>query len=190
MLKKFIFFCFLFFSFCTPQKESSTTKNIRTLLLIPILSYAIDSPQSRYALSNVDVSRFVGVWTEWKRIDNDFQGGLRSVQAEYRILSPNQISVKNTGLNPSGQIQSIEGVGTIKYPEFTGYLKVSFSPFFYGDYYILKIDPDYKHALIGGPTGNFLWILTKDITTIANWEKSYTEYAKSIGYDTSVLKSY
>ncbi|MCB1177764.1 MAG: lipocalin family protein [Leptospiraceae bacterium] len=193
-LKKHLFFLLNFLLInlliinCSPKKEKNElTKNIITLTLY---SYLVDSPYSVYAIKDLDVSRFVGTWKEFKRIDNDFQAGLKNVTAEYAIINSNSISVKNIGFSQTGNLSIIEGVGVIKNPEIKGFLKVSFSPLFYADYYVLKIDNSYKNALIGGPIPNILWILSKDTTVSEEIEKEYSNYAKSIGYNSELLKQF
>ncbi len=41
-------------------------------------------------------------------------------------------------------------------------LKVSFFRPFYGDYWIIDVDKDYQHALVGSPSREYLWILSRD----------------------------
>ena len=71
-------------------------------------------------------------------------------------------------------------------------LKVSFLPkglrwlpFTKGDYWVLRIDPEYKVALVGGPSNKYLWILSKTPNLDQATYQSYLETAHQYGYDIS-----
>ena len=71
-------------------------------------------------------------------------------------------------------------------------LKVSFLPkglrwlpFTKGDYWVLRIDPEYKVALVGGPSNKYLWILSKTPNLDQATYQSYLETARQYGYDIS-----
>ena len=90
-------------------------------------------------------------------------------------------------------MKSSEGVA---YPQNQGksQLKVSFLPkglrwlpFTKGDYWVLRVDPDYKVALVGGPSTKYLWILSKTPTIDEATYQSYLQTAKQQGYDLSNL---
>jgi apolipoprotein D and lipocalin family protein len=73
-------------------------------------------------------------------------------------------------------------------------LKVSFLPaglrwlpFTKGDYWVLRVDPEYQVALIGGPTHKYLWILSKNPHLDEATYQSYLETARQYGYDLSNL---
>jgi apolipoprotein D and lipocalin family protein len=193
-MKQFITFSFIILSLMigcsTKKEEDSKTKLLKNLVLLGLISYQTDSPFSKYAIQDVDISRFVGKWNEYKRIDNSFQSGLTKVTAEYNVIGADRISVTNVGIRANGDLSQIVGVGIIRNLSVKGFLKVSFFPLFYSDYYILKIDNDYQYALIGGPVPNIFWILSKPQTVPSQIETQYIEYAKSIGYDTNSLKAY
>ncbi len=84
----------------------------------------------------------------------------------------------------------------VAYPDNAGMskLKVSFMPkalrwipFTKGDYWVLRVDPDYKVALVGGPSNKYLWLLSRTPTIDEATYQSYLETAKQQGYDLSEL---
>ena len=56
-----------------------------------------------------------------------------------------------------------------------------FDVFFAGDYWILKIDYDYKVVLVGTPSRKYLWILSRSAEI---QPEVYAEYAKKLGFNT------
>ena len=55
-----------------------------------------------------------------------------------------------------------EGVAWVADPsESTAKLKVQFFWPFRGDYWIIELDPDYRHAVVGDPSRDYLWILSR-----------------------------
>jgi apolipoprotein D and lipocalin family protein len=43
-------------------------------------------------------------------------------------------------------------------------LKVQFFWPFRGDYWIIELDPEYRHAVVGQPSRDYLWILARTRT--------------------------
>ncbi|MBJ9947583.1 lipocalin family protein [Acinetobacter bereziniae] len=73
---------------------------------------------------------------------------------------------------------------SIAYPQNEGnsILKVRFLPsglrwisFTKSDYWELRIAPDYRVALVGGPSHKYLWILSKDTNVDAATYQSYVQ---------------
>lgn len=60
-------------------------------------------------------------------------------------------------------------------------------PFTKGDYWVLKIDPDYQTALVGEPGKEYLWLLHRGTTLDEATQREYLSYAESLGYDLSDL---
>lgn len=66
-------------------------------------------------------------------------------------------------------------------------LKVSFFRPFYGDYWILDLDDDYKYAIIGTPSKEYLWILSRDKTISDEVLNKLLEKISNMGFDKSKL---
>lgn len=60
-------------------------------------------------------------------------------------------------------------------------------PFTKGDYWVLKIDPDYQTALVGEPNKEYLWWLHRDTSLDEATQREYLGYAAPLGYDLSDL---
>ena len=159
-------------------------------LLLGAITYYSDSQFSKYALSNIDLSRYAGSWYEIERIPNTFQGELANVKATYTARSDGNITVFNEGILGSAS-SNITGVAIpASLPK--AVLKVSFFfPVIFSDYYVIGLDTvNYSHAMVGGPVPEILWILSRESTLSSTIINSYKDSAKSMGYNTSLLKSY
>lgn len=187
----FIPICILgLFLGCTGKKENKNRNVYKNLLTVGLASFAADSAFSQYAQSNINLKNFLGKWSEYKRIDNSFQSGLYNVTAEYGFIDSDRISVKNSGIAKSGSVSEIAGIGIIPDLRRPGILKISFSPLFFSDYYILKVDADCRHTLIGSPVPEILWLLSRNGSFPSSIESDYIQFANSIGYKTALLQSF
>ena len=57
----------------------------------------------------------------------------------------------------------------------------------YGDYRILRVDGDYRHALVGGDGADYLWILAREPKISIAMRNTLLAEARRRGYDTSRL---
>lgn len=85
------------------------------------------------------------------------------VAATYSLQENGSIKVKNEGYK-NGKHKEVEGRAKQPNPADPGKLKVSFFLWFYSDYYVLDIDPDYRYVLIGSSSDKYLWIMSRDKT--------------------------
>ena len=60
-------------------------------------------------------------------------------------------------------------------------------PFTKGDYWVLKVDPQYTTALVGEPNRKYLWLLHRESTLDDQIKQTYLAYAQSLGYDLTDL---
>ena len=66
-------------------------------------------------------------------------------------------------------------------------LKVSFFGPFYGDYWVLDRADDYRWAIVGEPSGRYLWLLNREAVPPKAEVDSLIARAGELGYDTSML---
>lgn len=119
---------------------------------------------SLLTVKKVDINRYLGTWYEIARYEHFFEKDCKNVSANYSLMEENKIKV----------INSCQKIDTNKTKEATGIayatddtnskLKVSFFRPFYGDYWILMLDKDYKYVLVGSPSREYLWILSRTKT--------------------------
>lgn len=66
-------------------------------------------------------------------------------------------------------------------------MKVYFTRFFGGPYFIIDLDKEYKWVFVGGPTTKYMWILSRSEEMDPNLLEKIKDKAKELGFDTSKL---
>ncbi|WP_338468095.1 lipocalin family protein [Novosphingobium sp. ZN18A2] len=136
----------------------------------------------------VDIDRYLGKWFEIARYEQAFEKGCMASTAEYRRLPDGGIKVINTCRKPDLQPRVVTGKARVVDSETNAKLKVSFlGPLFTGDYWVLDHCDDYEWAIVGEPSGRFLWLLSRK--QVLPWERAEALYdrAEALGYDTGLL---
>lgn len=137
-------------------------------------------------IETLDVARFMGKWYEIARYDHRFEKDMTNVSATYTLLDNGRIEVLNAGYK-NGEYKEIKGKAKQPNPDDPGKLKVSFFLWFYSDYYILDIAPDYSHVIIGSSTDKHLWIMSREPVLPDNILSELIEKIRQRGYDTDRL---
>lgn len=119
-------------------------------------------------LSNpVDLDRYLGSWYEIARLPNRFQDQCSGdVTAQYSRLEDGQIQVINRCRLHTGKTDEAVGVARIVNAPRNSQLEVSFVSlfgwhFFWGDYWVLGLDPDYQWVVVGEPSRKYGWVLAR-----------------------------
>lgn len=138
---------------------------------------------------NLDLKRFMGKWYEIARFNHRFEKGLQGVTAEYSFRQDGKIEVKNCGQKHRLNGEATCSIGKAKLPKDgqPGKLRVAFFLFFYSDYNILELEPNYEWALIGSSTDKFLWILSRTPHLAPDTLNHILALAQTRGYDTTNL---
>lgn len=138
---------------------------------------------------SVDLDRYLGRWYEIARFDSGFEKGCEGVTADYSRRDDGLIRVLNSCRvgAPNGELKTAEGKAKIVDAATNAKLKVSFFGPFWGDYWILWRAEDYSLALIGEPSGRFLWILARQPEIDAAAREAALQRLQGLGYDTGAL---
>jgi len=118
-------------------------------------------------VSDVDLERYTGKWYEIASFPQHFQRGCVASTATYTLRDDGRIDVLNECRDQSfdGELRQAEGIAWIVDPsQSRAKLKVQFFWPFSGDYWIIDLDPDYRYAVIGHPSREYLWILSRTPT--------------------------
>ena len=136
----------------------------------------------------VEVSRYLGRWYELARYEQGFQKDCEGVTADYSLREDGKIKVVNTCRKPDGRITDAVGKAKIVDPATNAKLKVSFFGPFYGNYWVLDRAEDYSWAIVGEPSGRYLWLLAREASPGQSLRETMTARARQLGYDTSMLR--
>ncbi len=133
-----------------------------------------------------DVARFMGKWYEIARYDHRFEEGMTRVSATYTLLDDGRIEVLNSGYK-DGKYKEIKGKAKQPNPADPGKLKVSFFLWFYSDYYVLILDPNYRYVVIGSSSDKYLWIMSRNPDLAEDVIRDLLDQLRERGYDTAKL---
>lgn len=134
----------------------------------------------------LDIRRFMGRWYEIARYEHRFEKGMTHVSATYTLSVNGKIEVLNEGLK-EGKHKQIKGRAKQPNPQDPGKLKVSFFLWFYSDYYVLYIDPEYRYLLVGSSSDKYLWIMSREKSLAKETLDQLIDKLRMRGYDTDKL---
>lgn len=144
-------------------------------------------------VAQVDLRRYAGTWHEIARIPNGFQdGGGRHCVAVTATYTPNPdgtVGVLNRCRDAAqgGREVAAEGWARPAEPG-NAKLRVTFFWPFFGDYWVIGLDPEYRWAVVGDPERERLWILSRTPAMRAGDYSAALAIARREGFDTRRLQ--
>lgn len=161
------------------------------LLVLP-MAVSANAPKT---VEQVNLTQYAGTWYEIARFPMYFQRHCaRDVTATYRLNDNGTINVDNQCVKGNGE--RIGSIGEATAVDSTNSkLKVTFLPRIVrwlpigrGDYWVLKLDPQYQTALVGSPNRKYLWILSRRPQLDEQTYLSYVDAARKQGFDITQLQ--
>jgi apolipoprotein D and lipocalin family protein len=159
------------------------------------LSLGVVQAKTPSTVQHIDLQRYAGTWYEIARLPMFFQRNCaRDVTATYSLNADGTVKVDNRCIKANGDTMQADGQASVVdasnsklevtfLPEFLRWL-----PFGQGDYWILKIDPQYQTVLVGSPDHEYLWILSRRPQLDQQTYLDYVEAARQQGYDINQLQ--
>jgi apolipoprotein D and lipocalin family protein len=139
-------------------------------------------------VERVDLARYSGKWFEIATIPMSFQKGCTGVTANYTIRPDGDVDVVNTCRKET--LDGPERQATAKawsVDPSNAKLVVRFFWPFTGDYWIIDLDPDYRWAVVGHPSREYLWILSRTPQMDAATYDGILARLRAQSYDTTKL---
>jgi apolipoprotein D and lipocalin family protein len=111
---------------------------------------------------DVDLLRFQGQWYEIAKLPRPTQVDCTATTASYRLVADGELHITNACRlgHPGGTLRQVVASAKVTDRAVPAKLSVDFGGF-YGDYWILEVGPTYEYAVIGHPTRQYLWILSR-----------------------------
>lgn len=146
-------------------------------------------------VTQVDLPRYLGTWYEIARLPMRHEpADGTDVSAHYSLNEDGSIRVQNR-CRVNGEVEESIGRAT-PVDDSNARLEVSFLPdglrwipFTKGDYWLLKLDPDYRVALVGTPDRDYLWLLARQPQLDPTLRTTYLAEAQRQGFDLDRLIS-
>jgi apolipoprotein D and lipocalin family protein len=133
-----------------------------TVLIVSMLA-AEPTQAPPQTVPKVELPRYVGTWYEIARFPQRFQKDCVATTATYTQRSDGRIDVVNRCRKDSlqGREKKVKGVAKVVEPQTNAKLKVRFFGPFWGDYWVVNLDPDYQWAVVSDAKRESLWILSR-----------------------------
>ncbi len=168
------------------------------LFLIATACTTINEAKELPTAISVDLSRYVGKWYEIARLPMWAQRNCLQSTAEYTQLEAGEIGVRNACAKEDGQETSIKGTATIVdrthrakfnvvFDQWAAKLVAFLSPSKNGNYWILRVDPQYRYAVVGTPDREYLWILARTPNLPESTYQELVTFSQRLGFPTENL---
>jgi apolipoprotein D and lipocalin family protein len=146
-------------------------------------------------VSSVDLNRYAGKWYEIAKYPNRFQRKcVANTTANYTKKDNGRIEVINQCKEQDGKINDAKGEAKIVDEKTNAKLKVrfapgflSFLPFVWGDYWVIDLEKDYNYAVVGTPSRDYLWILSRTPELEENTYQAILNRVREQGFDPNKL---
>lgn len=143
----------------------------------------------------VDINRYAGKWYEIAKYPNRFQKQcVANTTAVYNLIGNGRIEVLNSCQTKDGKLDDATGAAKIVDKNTNAKLKVrfapsflSFLPFVWGDYWVIDLEPNYQYAVVGTPSRDYLWILSRTPQIDENTYQGIITRVKEQGFDPNKL---
>lgn len=159
-------------------------------LILPIILLGLTGCSKPYPPLNtvpkVDIQKYLGTWYEIARYEHFFEKGCSDVTATYTLKDNGDIKVINRCTKEDAQEKEVMGVAYTTDAS-NSKLKVSFFRPFYGNYWIIILDEQYRYAVVGDPSREYLWILSRKPTLSKEITQMILQQLPDMGYTADKL---
>ena len=144
---------------------------------------------SHQTVKDLNLKQYMGKWYEIAKYSFKYQTDCESATANYTYNDADgSVKVVNKCYVNNQSIRTREARAWVPDLSDKGKLKILFSGFpndGVGDYWVHYYDGE--NAVVGGPSGQFLWWLSRNPTVKARDVEPMLRIIKSFGYDTDKL---
>ena len=160
------------------------------LVALAMLLGCQSGPAPLAVAEEVDLERYLGRWYEISSYPQRFQKGCVATTATYSRREDGRIRVVNECRDGTfdGEPREIEGVAWLADPGESAKLKVRFFWPFWGAYWIVDVGPGYEYAVVGHPSRDYLWILSRTPELPIETYGGILERVEAQGYDLTRLR--
>ncbi|MBC7383460.1 MAG: lipocalin family protein [Bacteroidia bacterium] len=141
------------------------------------------------AVLDVDMKQYEGLWFEIARLPNSFEKDLKCVTTDYKLLENGGFEVINNGYNEeTKKVVMSKSKAWYENPKQKAKVEMQFENSFTGFYWIMALDSNYHYAMIGHPSRDYLWILSRSPKLDILITTQLVKQAKKAGFETRKLQ--
>jgi apolipoprotein D and lipocalin family protein len=129
-----------------------------------------------------------GKWFEIAKLPRPSQVGCTGTTAEYQLKSSTELLVVNECHQGTlqGPVKRVAARAVATDESVPAKLSLDFG-FAYGDYWIVEVGPSYEYAVVGHPTRDYLWILSRERSLPQATLDGVLARAKDRGFPVGIL---
>jgi apolipoprotein D and lipocalin family protein len=165
----------------------------RALFLLLLAAGSAGAADPLVTVGDVDLPRYAGQWYEIAKYPNRFQRQcLSDTTATYTLRDDGNIDVVNRCRTRDGMDEAT-GVAR-RLAGRTDRLEVSFLPaalrwlpIGWGNYWIIELASDYRYAVVGEPSREYLWVLGRTRALAPEDRRAIEARLPAHGYDPARL---
>ena len=139
-------------------------------------------------VAQVDLQRMQGRWYEIAKLPRPSQRDCFGTTSDYVVVSPSELQVVNQCRKGSleGPVERVAARAVATDPSTPAKLSLDFG-FAYGDYWLIDVGPDYEYAVVGHPSRDYLWILSRERTLQQSTLDAVVARARASGFPVGIL---
>lgn len=155
-------------------------------LIVCLLSLGCQSEPLEVA--HVDLTRMQGKWFEVAKLPRTSQAGCSGTTATYELKSKTELLVVNECHegNLQGPLKRVAARAIATDATVPAKLSLDFG-FAYGDYWIVEVGADYEYAVVGHPSRDYLWILSREKSLPKETLSGVLSRAQGRGFPVGIL---
>ncbi len=136
---------------------------------------------------SVDLQQFQGKWYEIAHLPRPTQRDCNDTTATYTLQSDGQLAFVHECTLTDGTYHGATALAKVTDARDPSKMQVDFGGVM-GDYWILEVAPDYRYAVVGHPSRDYLWILSRSPNMNGADLKAVVDHAHNNDFDTSKLE--
>ena len=146
------------------------------------------TPKSLQTAESVDLSKFAGKWYEIARKPVTIERrSFKNIVTHYSRIDEKNLKVEWHYNTEEGKLGQLFGEAVVENEPHNTKFKISYLPEFLHalrakSYFIIRLDPDYKIALLGNKQRSHLWLLARDPQLDPRIIDDYLTFAKEQGF--------
>lgn len=136
---------------------------------------------------DVDLNQFQGKWHEIAHIPRPAQNDCSGTTATYAMRADGKLTFVHECTLSNGGYHGSTAIAKVTSAQTPAKLEVDFGGYV-GEYWILEVAPDYRYAVVGHPSRDYLWVLSRTKTMDPKDLEVALDHARQQNFDTGRLE--
>ena len=151
-------------------------------------SLAVSCQHEPLEVAHVELQKMSGKWYEIAKLPRATQAGCTGTTADYRVESASELLLVNECHEGSlgGPLKRVSARAVASDASEPGKLSIDFG-FAFGDYWVIEVGENYEYLVVGHPSRDYFWILSRTRTLAQPILSGVLERAQKNGFPVGIL---